>query len=135
MNKLKLLLKFWQEIVFLIPIGILIGGQMITMDFSAVFHFWFFHSMLLLVFICLIGQFYWKNLILGIFLALVLGLFSGYMILAAWSDLIKMTNTEEGYIKTMFALFLFTGLTIIAISMPFKYIVKSEKKDETCCAG
>ena len=52
-----------------------------------------------------------------------------YMILAALSDLVKMTSTDDGYIYTIFALLLSMGMTVIAISMPFKYL-KSVNKIE-----
>ena len=44
------------------------------------------------------------------------------MVLAALSDLVKMTNADKGYLGLVFGLFLFMGLTVTAISMPFKYI-------------
>ena len=59
---------------------------------------------------------------LALWLAVILGLGSAYMILAAYSDLRKITHTDESYLYILFALFFFMGLTAIAISMPFKYL-------------
>lgn len=121
-TSLKSLLKFWQEIVFIIGLGILIGG--ITMNISNSFQHTIniiFYSLFVLLLFCLIGQFYWKNRILSVWLAIVLGLGSIYMILAAFSDLVKMTTSDEGYLNTVFAMLLFMGLTVVAFSMPFKY--------------
>jgi len=122
-KSLKSVLKFWQEIIFIIALGILVGG--ITMNISISFQYKInivFYCLFALLLICLIGQFYWKNLALALWLAVILGLGSAYMILAALSDLVKMTYTDEGYLYTIFALFLFMGLTVVAISMPFKYL-------------
>jgi hypothetical protein len=123
MKSLKSALKFWQEIVFIIALGILVFG--ITMNISKSFQNKInivFYCVFVFLLICLIGQFYWKNVILALWLAAILGFGSAYMILAALSDLVKMTPTEEGYTYTIFALFLSIGMTIIAISMPFKYL-------------
>jgi len=145
MNKktLKSALKFWQEIVFLIIFGSLliydalnttvvfqtIGGIVISCIFLALF-------------ICLVGQFFWKNLILGIYLAVLLGLGSFYMTLAAMSDLPKLINVEAVYIQflgfsfseltfTWIALCFFVGLMVIAISMPRKYLSKVATNEDT----
>ena len=123
MKSLKLALKFWQEIVFLIVLGILVVG--ITMNILVAFKQVInivFYGIFVLLLIGLIGQFYWKNSNLALCLAIIFGLGSTYMILAALSDLAKMVNTDEGNIYTVFCLFLSMGLTAIAISMPFKYL-------------
>ena len=123
MKLLKPILKFWQEIVFLIVLGILLVG--ITMNISVAFKQVVnivFYSIFVLLLIGLIGQFYWKNSNLAFCLAVIFGLGSTYTILAALSDLSKMANADEGYTYTVFCLFLSMGLTAIAISMPFKYL-------------
>ena len=123
MKLLKSVLKFWQEIVFIIALGILVGG--ITMNISISFQYGInivFYCLFVLLIVCLIGQYYWKNLALALWLAVILGLGSAWMVLAALSDLVKMTNADKGYFGLMFGLFLFIGLTITAISMPFKYL-------------
>ena len=127
---LKSALYFWQEIIFVIVLGVLVVG--ITMNISISFQYKInivFYSLFVLLLICLIGQFYWKNLVLSLWFAVIFGLGSAYMILAALSDLVKMANTDEGYLYTVFCLFLSMGLTVVAISMPFKYL-KSVNKIE-----
>ena len=125
--KLKSILKFWQEIVFIIATGIYFFGM--TMNIPAVFHQGIniiFYALFGLLIICLIGQFYWKNLYVGICLAIVLGLGSGYMFLAVLSDLAKISKIEEDNTSAIvglnFGLLLFIGLTVAAISMPVKYM-------------
>jgi uncharacterized membrane protein len=123
MKSLKSALKFWQEIVFIIALGILVFG--ITMNISVAFKQGInivFYCMFVFLLICLLGQFYWKNVVLSLWLAVILGFGSAYMILAALSDLAKMTPTEEGFTYTVFALFLSMGMTVIAISMAIKHI-------------
>ena len=120
---LKSVLKFWQEVIFIIGFGILVGG--ITMNISISFQDKInigFYCWFVMLLISLIGQFYWKNFALSLWLAVQLGLGSAYMILAALSDLAKMTYTDEGYLYTVLVMFLFMGLTVTAISMPFKYL-------------
>jgi hypothetical protein len=123
MKALKSTLKFWQEIVFVIALGILIFG--ITMNISVAFKQGVnivFYCIFVFLLICLIGQFFWKSVTLSLWLAVILGFGSAYMILAALSDLAKMTPAEEGFTYTVFALFLSMGMTVVAISMPFKYL-------------
>ena len=130
-KSLKPALKFWQEIVFIIALGILVGG--ITMNISISFQYKMnivFYCLFVFLLICLIGQFYWKNLALALWLSVILGLGSVYMMMAAVSDLVKMTNTDEGFLYTICALFLSIGLTVIAISMPFKYLMKTSLETE-----
>jgi hypothetical protein len=117
---LKAALKFWQEIVFIIGFGILVGG--ITMNISTSFQYTInivFYCFFVSLLICLIGQFYWKNWILALCLSAILGIGSFYMFMAVVSDLVKMTNIDFGLI---FGLFLFLGLIGTAITMPIKYI-------------
>lgn len=129
-SSLKSLLKFWQEIVFIIGLGILIGG--ITMNISNSFQHTIniiFYSLFVLLLSGLIGQFHWKNRILAVWLAVLLGLGSFYMILAAFSDLANMTTSDEGYLNTVLAMLLFMGLTVVAFSMPFKYYKSANNAD------
>jgi len=123
MKLLKSVLKFWQEVIFIIGLGILVGG--ITMNISISFQYGVnivFYCLFVLLIALLVGQFYWKNVALALWLAVILGLGSIWMVLAALSDLVKMTNADKGYLGLVFGLFLFMGLTVTAISMPFKYI-------------
>jgi CHASE2 domain-containing sensor protein len=128
MNRLKLktALKFWQEIIFIIALGILIFG--ITMNIRVSFQHTInivFYSIFLFLFICLIGQFYWKSFALSILLAVVLGLGSGYMTLAVLLDYREtyriVENNIHATITIIFEFFLFLGLTATAISMLIKY--------------
>jgi len=122
-KSLKSALKFWQEIIFIIGLGILVGG--ITMNISNSFQQTIniiFYCLFVFLLICLVGQLYWKNWILALCLSAILGIGSLYMFLAAVSDLVKMTNTDEGFLYTVFALFLFLGLVGTAITMPIKYL-------------
>ena len=130
-KSIKSSLKFWQEIVFIIGLGWLVSG--ITLNAAVAFKQGInivFYCIFISFIICLLGQFYWKNFVLSLWLAIMFGLGSVWMILAALSDLVKMTPVDDGYIFTVFGLFLFMGLTVVAISMPFKYL-KSINKNET----
>ena len=116
----------FRSIIFLVVVGYLVVG--ITMNSTVAFKQAInivFYGFFVLLLICLIGQFYWKSLPLALWLAVILGLGSMWMIMAALSDLVKMSNSEAGYIETIIALLLFVGMTVVAISMPIKYI-KSE---------
>jgi len=128
---LKSAIKFWQEIFFIIGLGVLVVGM--TMNAAVAFKQGInivFYCIFISFIICLLGQFYWKNFVLALWLAVMLGLGSAYMILAVLSDLVKMTPADDGYLYTVFGLFLFMGLTVVAISMPFKYL-KSINKNES----
>ena len=113
---LKSALKFWQEIVFIIAVGILVVWSVINVFWKDIyFHI---YIVFLLLFICLIGQLFWKNKILGMILAMIFGLSSFYMVFAWLFD--KETN-EVPVIKTL-AFCFFVGLTVTAVSMFFKHI-------------
>jgi len=119
---LKSALNFWQEIVLIMGLGVLVFGM--TMNAAVAFKQVInivFYCIFVSLLICLIGQFFWKNFVLALWLAVQLGFGSVWMILAALSDLAKMSNTEGGFLYTIFALFVSIVLTITAISMPFKY--------------
>ena len=121
MNKvtLKSALKFWQEIVFMSFFGYLLGYT--ALNFSVIFQ----HTegivlscLLLSIFIVMLGQLFWKNSILGIILAPVLGFAFAFLALA-W---LFEGHENQAIVKTIFVLSLFVGLTITAISMFRKYI-------------
>jgi FtsH-binding integral membrane protein len=85
MKSLKSALKFWQEIVYVIPIGLLLIEvtkwvlRSQALDGADIFLFiWF-----LPLFVCLIGQFFWENEALAATLSVLLGLSSGVGILMA----------------------------------------------------
>ena len=127
MKLLKSALKFWQEIIFIIGLGILVGNitTYISISFQDKINIVFYCLFVLLI-ACLIGQFYWKSLALSLWLAFLLGLGSAWMVLAALSDLGKMTGADKGYYGLIFAMFFFMGLTVTAFSMPLKYITSVE---------
>ena len=75
-------LKFWQEIVFVVPIGLLLFEatkwtmRSQTIDgWDILLFIWF-----LPLFICLIGQFFWKSEALAVTLSVLLG-FSSFVVI------------------------------------------------------
>ena len=87
--KLWKILPFWQEMVLIIVSGIVLSDIIINIPASFrhttnIIYFCIFLSILL----CLVGQFYWKNLILGMISSVPLTLVI-VMIFAALSDLYK----------------------------------------------
>ena len=128
MKSLKPALKFWHEIIFIIGLGLLVIGMTMNANvaFNQVFNivsYCIFVSLL----ICLVGQFYWKNLILALILAVLFGLGSMYMAFGWVIESGKMSTADDGYFFAIFSFFLFIGLIITAISMPFKYINTIQK--------
>ena len=131
---LKTVLKFWQEIVFIIAIGIIVFG--ITMNMKVSFQHVgniIFYCIFVLLLACLVGQFFWKSFALSLWLAVILGLGSMFMFMAIWSDYTKIANKDGDYhdaiVGLTFGFFLAIGLTITAILMPVKYF-KSGKSLE-----
>jgi hypothetical protein len=123
LKSLPLVRKFWQEIIFALALAPLVFGM--TMNASKAFHQVFniiSYCIFILLIACLVGQFYWKSLILSIWLACLFGLGSIYMTIGWLVELVKMKPAEEGYVLAMFALFFSLGLTAVSISMPFKYM-------------
>ena len=111
-------LKFWQEIVFIIGLGVLVFGM--TMNAAVAFKQGInivFYCIFISLIICLIGQFFWKNFVFALWLAVMFGLSSLYMTFGWFVELFKMTDTWG-----VVSLFFFIGLTVAAITMPVKYI-------------
>ena len=87
MKLLKSALKFWQEIVFMIPVGILmtiflvdvLNGRFIDGLGIAIICF---HAVL---FVCLVGQFFWKNGTLALCLTPLLVLYSLFWIFVSYA--------------------------------------------------
>jgi len=123
MSSLKSALKFWQEIIFILALGVLVFFWIknISVASKQVGNIVFF-GILILSMICLIGQLYWKNLVLALLLASIFGLSSIYMTFAWLLELVKMTTTEEGYIFGVLSLILSMGLAATAISMAIKHV-------------
>jgi len=114
-KSLKSALKFWQEIVFIVPLGILVTWSIINVFWNDIyFHI---YIVFLLLFICLIGQFFWKNISLAMMLAAVLGLGSIYMMIGWFAEIIKDLD-----IWAVLSFVFFVGLSFAAITMPIKYV-------------
>ena len=120
MKSLKSILKYWQEIVLVVPIGLLlieITNRVIrsqTMDGADIFMVIWFLPLL----VCLVGQFFWKNEALAVTLSVLLGLSSVIVILMAlWG-----INNSPSY-RTESIIMLVIGLVgvIAVITMPRKY--------------
>ena len=128
MNKksLKSVLKYWQEIVFVISIGFILVPQII-LNMPMLFRFKFFYGALFLLLICLIGQLFWKNVILGRCLAIIFTLACGYMSLGYLID--KEGHDIQIIHETILVFFLFAGLTATAILMFRKYINTDRQAD------
>jgi len=119
-KSLKSALKFWQEIVLAVSIGLLlieVSKWVIlsqTMDGAEIFLvIWF-----LPLFICLIGQMFWKNEALAVTLSVFLGLSSVIVILMAlWG-----ISNSPSYRTESIAMFVVGVVSVIAvITMPRKY--------------
>lgn len=116
--RLKPVLLFWQEVFFLIVLGVLVIGM--TLNISTSFQHAInivFYCLFFLLLSGLVGQLFWRNRDLAIALSVVLGVGSGYMVLAILSDLIGGSVN----VQTLLGLFLYFGLIVAAITMPFKY--------------
>ena len=121
MKSLKSTLKFWQEIVLVAPIGLLLieitKNRMLqqTMDGADIFMLIWFLPLL----VCLIGQFFWKNEVLAITLSALLGLSSVIVILMAlWG----ISNSPSYRTESIVMLIIGLVSVIAVITMPRKYI-------------
>ena len=122
MKSFKSVQKFWQEIVFMIPVGISIIVMLIDIYNGRIINdglgiATFFSHVIL--FICIVGQFFWKNGTLSICLAPLLILYSLFWVFAFFA--MPMTNPiEHVYLRPVLiicALF----LVFVAITMPGKF--------------
>lgn len=114
--ELKSLLKYWQEIAFMVSIGLLLfeitrfNLTQNSIDGWDIALFSFF----LPLFVCLIGQFYWNNKPLSKVLSLILSIGSFVLILMAFY-FIGTTNSKllQAILMLAFGIFLlFAGLTM-----------------------
>ena len=120
MKSLKSSLKFWQEIVLSVPIGLLlieITSRVIrsqTMDGADIFMVIWFLPLLA----CLVGQFFWKNEALAVTLSALLGLSAVIVILMGlWG-----INNSPSYRTESIMTFVIGLVGVIAvITMPRKY--------------
>ena len=127
-KSLKSVLKFWQEILFVVPIGILLVVMVsdVFMRQTSMFDdglgiatFCF----LLFLFICLIGQFFWKNENLSICLTPLLVLYSLFWVFVSIYLLIEHSKKVPLIEILIMVLFLVLALFLVfaAITMPRKY--------------
>ena len=124
-KSLKPALKYWQEIVFIIPIGILIIVmvlQVFTRSTSmfddglgmATFCF------LSLLFILIFGQFFWKNEVLSYLLIMPSVLYSLFWIFASYA---MPKDNPNANLRIL--IFIYALLSLFAaITMPLKYSKK-----------
>lgn len=120
MRILKLALKFWQEIVFVVAIGLLFAEMTKWVIQSQTIDGWdiFLICSLFPLFIFLIGQFFWKNKTVAIWLSVLLGLSSVITILMAlWG----FVNSPSYRIESMVMLVIGGFLLFSAITMTRKY--------------
>ena len=117
---LKSALKFWQEIVFGVSIGLLLIEitkwvmRSQTMDNVEIF----LVCWMLPLFICLVGQFFWKNKTLAVTLSVLLGLSSVIVIFMALYGIFNSPSYRTGCIVM---LIIGVVLVIAAFKMPAKY--------------
>jgi len=117
-SSLKSTLKFWQEIVFVISIGYVLFEIFKFVALERTMNGWeiFLVCFFLPLFVCLIGQFFWKNQVLAFILSPVLGFSSLIFILAC---LYALTTSPK--IITSIAMLIFGIILLIAaITMPVK---------------
>ena len=120
MKSLKSALKYWQEIVLVVPIVLLLieASTWImrsqTWDGSAIFMVIWFLPLL----VCLVGQFFWKNEVLAVTLSILLGISSVIVILMAlWG----IFNSPSYRMECIAMLVIGVVLVIAVITMPRKY--------------
>jgi len=126
MKSLKFVLNFWQEIVFAVTIGLLLTvfiKDLIILrraiDGTDIFCLCF----LIPVFLCLVGQFFWKNGTLSMCLAPLLFLYSSFWIFVSFAMpryIDYDVPNPNNYLRPV----IFIGalfLIFAAITMPKKY--------------
>ena len=123
MKLLKTARRFWQEIVFIVSIGLLlleIAGKAVraqSMDgWDAFLVCW-----TLPLFVCLIGQYFWKKKALAILLSVPLGLSS---VTAIFMALYGIFNSPSYRTESLLMLIIGFVLVIAAFKMSFKYDLK-----------
>lgn len=115
-------IKFWQEIVFVIPVGIFLIDLFIGHPemFDEVFDIAIicFH---LVLFICLVGQFFWKNRKVAIVLTPFLLLYSFFGVFVSYAMPKDNPYSHLRILILILALF----FVVATISMLEKYLTKS----------
>lgn len=104
-KSLKSILKFWQEIVFAVPIGFGLTVLAITAILGYTMDGWdiFLVCFFVPLFICLIGQFFLKSGVLASLLSVLLGISSFIVILMALYG-ISTTSIETIMIQSIIML-------------------------------
>jgi len=124
-SKLKSLLPFWQEIVFIIPLGALLIEM--TTKPSVIFSDTLStvcYCLFLFLFVCLAGQFFWKNAALGIYISFIIIICSVAMMLLFLVFAIKeVTGNLNAFIQSVIGLLIFLGFIITATSMIVKHVM------------
>jgi hypothetical protein len=70
----------------------------------------------------IIGQFLWKNIYLSLYLSIIYGFFSIYMLLAVFSEYTEFPAGDPAGIRLLMTGFLiFGGIGLLAFIMPWKY--------------
>lgn len=119
-NFLKLAAKSWQEIIFIIAIGVLLFEISTSLFAQHTIDKWDITLMAFIfpVFICMIGQLFWKRRILSLALSVLLALGSFVIIMMAFYY-IATTNTNIVQAISMLAV----GITLLtsAVAMHSKH--------------
>jgi hypothetical protein len=128
MKSLKSALKFWQEIVFVVSIGLLLIEITKWVMLSQTMDGWdiFLVCSMLPLLVCLIGQLFWKNKALAIVLSCLLVLSSVIFILMSLY-FIGTTSTKMIQAIAMFILGLFLLFAAVTMSRKFNSNIKTLK--------
>ena len=131
-QSLKSVLKFWQEIVFVVSIGLLLIEITKSVMLRQTMDRWdiFLVCFMLPLFICLIGQFFWKKKALAVCLSVLLGLSSFVFILMALY-FIGTTSASANIVRAITMLILGIFLLVAAITMPKKNEYQPDNLSET----
>lgn len=126
---LKTVLKFWQELVFVVCSGLLlleIGNWALL---SHRLDGWdiFVASGMSILFTCLIGQFFWKNRTLAVILSVLLGISS---LLVVFMALYGIANSPSYRAESIAMLIIGVVLIIATVKMPAKYYLNDLNKAE-----
>lgn len=119
MKSLKSVLNFWQEIAFVVSIGLLLteivqrGIRSQSMDKWDIF----LVCWMLPLSICLIGQFFWRKKILATILSVPLGLSS---VITIFMGLYGIFNSPSYRTESIVMLIIGVILVVAAFQMSFK---------------
>ena len=116
----KLVLKFWQEIVFVVSILLLLIEIIGSVTLRQTMDRWdvFLVCWILPLLICLIGQLFWKNKAVAITLSILLGLSSVIVVCMAFYGII---NSPSYRIESIAMLIIGIVSVIAALKMSTKY--------------